>query len=101
MTYLLTFTCYGTHLRGDVRGSFRRRPRDAEPPFYPVNPRLEAADQARQTHPRYSMTAAARARVLAAIRETCARRGWGLHAVHVCEQHLHAVVDAEPLRSVS
>lgn len=95
MTYLLTFTCYGTHLRGDARGSFRRRPRDNGLPFHPPDPRLEAADRARQTSPSYFMNAAAREQVLAAIRETCAHRGWILHAVHDRERHVHTVVDAE------
>ena len=41
------------------------------------------------------MKPAVRDHVLAAIRETCAYRGWGLHAVHVREEHVHVVVDAE------
>jgi REP element-mobilizing transposase RayT len=95
VTYLLTFTCYGSHLRGDARGSFRRRPHEMESPIHPPNARLEAADRARQTSPAYSMKPAVRHHVLAAIRETCAFRGWGLHAVHVREEHVHVVVDAE------
>lgn len=92
MAYLLTFSCYGTHLRGDPRGSTTRRPAPAP---LPVDPRLQAADRTRQANPGYSMTAQARALVLDAICELCTRRQWLLHAAHVRVEHIHVVVDAE------
>jgi REP element-mobilizing transposase RayT len=95
MLYLLTFTCYGSHLPGDARGSFdhlrrgERRPIDA-------NPGLEAYRRRSTRQAPYVLESAqARSVVRSAIVEVCAHRCWFLHALHVRTNHVHGIVDAE------
>jgi REP element-mobilizing transposase RayT len=43
----------------------------------------------------YGMDRIRREAVLAAIKERCSNRGWGLLAVHVRTNHVHVIVDAD------
>jgi len=43
----------------------------------------------------YTMEAADRDTVLAAVTEVCAHRGWTLLAAHIRSTHVHAIVEAE------
>ena len=89
MVWLVTFGCYGSHLRGDARGSWDHH-RVAE-----VDEARVRSEQRRMADPAFVLDAEARGLVLVSIRETCAWRGWGLLAAHVRTEHVHVVVEAE------
>ena len=88
--FLITFTCYGSHLPGqegcidrrhNVPGSRRPEPNEALREFWSV------ADP-------FELGAAERPIVLSAIREVCRFRGWSLLAAHIRASHVHVVVSA-------
>jgi len=95
VTYLITFSCYGTHLRGDPRGSVDRRQAMRGQPTIEPNEGRVARNRLRMTNPECRLDNDDRATVLWAIRETSAFRGWGLLAAHVRTEHVHVVVHAE------
>jgi REP element-mobilizing transposase RayT len=92
MVLLITFNCYGTHLRGDEKGSVDRAREGRGGP-------IESSDKLVSYGRRIMIYAEARFdsgesfAVLNAIRETCAFRHWTLLAVHVRSTHVHIVVD--------
>ncbi|HYT94126.1 MAG TPA: transposase [Gemmataceae bacterium] len=95
VAYFLTFTCYGTWLHGDERGSVDD---EHNVPGTPVLP-PDAARQAREwddlAEPPYHLDAPRRQVTLHALCEIARRKGWVLHAVHVRSNHLHLIVTAE------
>jgi REP element-mobilizing transposase RayT len=95
LAYLITFTCYGTRLHGDPRGSVdRRHNRPGAPPVRP-NPLRERFERRRLVEAPYLLDARRRGVVLAAIRWQCGQRGWVLSAAHVRSNHAHLVVSVE------
>jgi REP element-mobilizing transposase RayT len=97
--YLMTFTCYGSHLPGDARGSFDHV-RGGERHELAPNPGLESYHRHRMLESPYLLsTPAARRTVRDAIVEVCQFRSWFLYALHVRTNHVHGVMDAEALPS--
>jgi REP element-mobilizing transposase RayT len=94
LAYLITFTCYGTHLHSDGTGSVDRDHNLPGTPYLPPNNRRLAAELERMSQPPYHMDEYRRMLVLDAIREVCANRGWSLLAAHVRRQHVHVTVHA-------
>ena len=95
MTYLITFSCYGSHLHGDESGSVDR---NHNVPGH----RLAEADEERASRERllmdqapYLLSAPNRATVLEAMQEVCSHRQWTLLAAHVRTNHAHSVVEAD------
>ena len=95
MRYFITFACYGVHLHGDESGSVDRdhdvpgsRLADSSPARVEVV--REQMDQAA-----YQLDRPRRMLALAAVREVCSHRGWGLWAAHVRTNHVYAVVEAD------
>lgn len=89
MVYFLTWTTYGTWLRGDDRGwtiDPARGPGD-EPP----NPALRADDLKRLKHPPTFLTDPMRLVVDRTIQEVCEHRAWPLGALSVRTNHVHVV----------
>jgi REP element-mobilizing transposase RayT len=95
MAYHITFTCYGTWLHGDGRGSADRAHAVPGTPYLASSAARLGAAQRRMTQPPFVLDAQRRSCVLEGIKAGCARRGWGLHAAHVRECHVHVVVAAE------
>lgn len=95
MTYLITFACYGCHVRGDETGSVdRRRNLSGSPTLEPDSTRA-AAERERMDQPHYQLDEIRRRAILAALQEVCSHRCWGLLAAHVRSTHVHVVVEAE------
>lgn len=98
-TYLITFSTYGTWLRGDARGWTPRgrdhAPGDVTRPQGAEHGALEAADRVRLAERSFRLSHDQRRLVLATIRETCRHRGWTLLAVYVGREHVHVVVVAD------
>lgn len=92
VVYLLTFHCYGTHLRGDDKGSVdRARQRRGGP----IEPSATLVDYGRRamTHAQARLDSGEPFLVLNAIQETCAFRHWTLLAAHVRSTHVHLIID--------
>lgn len=87
VTYLLTFSCYGTHLRGDEKGSWDRGRGAIEPSVA-----LVEYGKRVMTHAEAGLELGESTIVLGAIREACLFRGWVLLAAHVRSTHVHVVV---------
>jgi len=92
VAYLLTFCCYGTHLRGDEKGSVDRAREGRGGPIEP-SAALVNYGKRTMTHAGASLNFGESLLVLCAIRETCAFRRWTLLAAHVRSTHVHLVVD--------
>jgi REP element-mobilizing transposase RayT len=90
--YFLTWTCYGTWLHGDPRGSVDREHNAYGTPVLDVDPRRVRADAGRLANPPVVLDAAARKIVHDTIVAHCALRGWTIHALNVRTNHVHVVV---------
>ena len=93
IAYFITFTTYGTWLRGDERGSVDKH----VPGIMPPNPVVHRADEKRLKHPPIYFTEEQRNIVEQTIREVCQYRNWTLHRVNVRTNHVHLVVTAPDL----
>jgi REP element-mobilizing transposase RayT len=94
LAYLLTFTCYGSHLHGDERGSVDREHNHVG--SRGVNPYRAWVNASRSimTDECYRLDEDCRRIVLASMRQVCEYRQWDLIAAHVRTTHVHAVVSA-------
>ena len=103
MDFLITFSCYGSHLRGDARGSVDHI-RAGEHRFLPPSQALEAYGRRIMRQSPYLLaTAEARTIVRDAIVEVCRFRLWHLHGLHVRTNHAHGIVrsDGSPSQIVN
>lgn len=100
IAYFITFTCYGTRLHGDERGSVDMRHRVYGSDFLLPNPDWVRRDGQALAQAPYEMDAARRSLVLDAIVAVAKHREWKLKAVHVRSNHVHVVAGAreEPER---
>lgn len=92
--FLITFRTYGTWLHGDSRGSVDRFHNRFGSEFVPPNERWRKYIQQELSQRPVRLGVRQRAAVELAIRETCKIRGWGMWAVNVRTNHVHAVVFA-------
>ena len=98
LTYFITFTCYGTWLHGDDRGSVDEDHRKFDTPFVEANTaRYESMRKKMKESPLF-LIEEQRALVAAVIAEVCVFRNWTLHECNVRSNHVHVVVssDADP-----
>lgn len=93
-TYFVTFTCYGTWLHGDERGSIDRSHNDWQTPLLEPDEERERREFERLKHSAVTLGPAQRLIVHRTIEEVCQHRGWRLHALNVRSNHLHVVVTA-------
>lgn len=104
LAYLLTWTCYGTWLHGDERGSVDRDHNAPLTPFLPADSRLQRASGSRLRHEPLILRVAARRVVHETITVHCQHRGWELIALNVRSNHVHVVVncgDCSPENALS
>jgi REP element-mobilizing transposase RayT len=90
LAHFLTWATYGTWLPGDERGwiEYRRGWQLPDPAR-----KLEA--EAKMTEDACRLDADQRRLVEQQVAETCAIRGWQLHAVNCRSNHVHVVVTAD------
>jgi REP element-mobilizing transposase RayT len=94
LAYLLTWTCYGTWLHGDRRGSIDSKHNAFGTPFVRGSQRrAETALKSLQSLP-VELADTAREIVRDTIVEHCRLRKWTMHAVNVRSNHVHVVVSA-------
>jgi REP element-mobilizing transposase RayT len=92
LAYLITFRCYGTWLHGDERGSIDRINNQYRTPYIPQNPNWEKHNTKQLKTAPVQLNAERRKVVQLAIRETCKKRNWLLHAVNVRTNHIHSII---------
>ncbi len=88
LAFFLTWTTYGTWLRGDERGW-------TKPGSFAVqgaDPQLRTEQRVRMIEPPLTLTDSQRKLVDETIRKHCTIRGWDLFAVNVRTNHVHLVV---------
>lgn len=92
--YLITFTCYGTHLHGSQDGSVdRRQNRACGPTVMPDDFKKRYKASLLKEQP-FHLEECHRETVLKIAKEVCEFRKWSLLAAHVRSTHLHLVVNA-------
>jgi REP element-mobilizing transposase RayT len=91
--YLITFRAYGTWLHGRG-GSVDRFHNIYGTPRLPPNQKRYEYNRRLLKRAPVKLTAPTRATVLAAIKETCEIRKWGLWALNVRSNHVHSVISA-------
>jgi REP element-mobilizing transposase RayT len=94
LTYLITFTCYGTHLHGE-EGTVDRDHNVPGTPTLRRDSGLLKLSATMLKEPPYELDHARREHVLRGIRWACERRGWTLIAAHVRTNHVHAIVSSD------
>jgi hypothetical protein len=92
LTYLLTFSCYGTRLPGDQRGWVDRTRGDHRGGYGEPSDALAAHARELMSRDPYLLDKLRSRLVLASIRGVCTFRGWSLLAAHVRMTHVHFVV---------
>jgi len=97
IAYFITWTCYGTWLHGDGRGSVDDQHRTYGQPFIPLDLSKAAEEQSRMKHATVRLDRRARDRVKAAIERHCRLRNWELLAVNVRSNHVHVVAACGPV----
>lgn len=93
--YLITFTCYGTHLYGHQGTSVTKDNNLFDTPPEPPSRNRERALRKRLKQAAYYLDSKRRKIVIGAIIERCLQRSWDLLAAHVRTEHVHVVVEAE------
>ncbi|MEX0784043.1 MAG: hypothetical protein WD557_15490 [Dehalococcoidia bacterium] len=94
LAYFITFTCHGTRLHGDERGSVHRRSREDVVELEPNIARRESGARRLKGEP-VTLGREQRASVDAATRETCGFHGWQVKALNVRTNHVHLVVASD------
>ena len=94
LAYFITFTCYGTWLHGDDRGSVDLTHNRYGDPVLPADADRFASQRAALRDPPYRLDEPRRAIVVRAIREVALEQRWDLLAVHARSNHVHVVVRA-------
>lgn len=89
IAFFLTIATYGTWLPGDSRGWI-----EYQHGWQLPDPARELEARARMTEDACRLMRDEQAIVECQVRETCAHRGWIVHAVNCRSNHLHAVVSA-------
>jgi len=92
LAYFLTWTCYGTWLPGDARGSVEWTP-DIAKRLAPNEKKVDHWSR-RLKHAPVILSDAMRSCVGESIEEAADYHGWTIHAVNPRTTHIHIVVSA-------
>ncbi len=95
LAYFLTWTCYGTWLRGDERGSVDTDHNAPGQPFARPSTERVRVNASRLKSPPLTLTPSQRDIVEKSIQAHCAHRGWKLHAINARTNHVHVVVTCD------
>jgi REP element-mobilizing transposase RayT len=95
LAYFITYTCYGTRLHGDERGTVDLKHNEFRAPLLPADAARVQAMRERMRETAYWLDAPRRAVVLGVLREVAEHRRWLLIAAHARSTHVHAIVHAE------
>jgi REP element-mobilizing transposase RayT len=94
LAYFISWTCHGTWLHGDERGSVDRQHNHLGTPILAPDPMRYDQELDALQSPIRTMSQEAREIVTQAIIDHCRIRDWKLHALNVRTNHVHVVVTA-------
>ncbi len=94
LAFFLTWTCYGTWLHGDGRGSVDDMRNTPGAAVRPVDAGRVASERRAMTGLAVTLDERGRGIVAAAILECCTHRGWEILALNARSNHVHVVVSA-------
>jgi hypothetical protein len=94
LAYFITWTCYGTWLHGDKRGSVDDSHNRYGMPYLPENSARKDRVLHELAESPWVMSDADRADICAAIGHTAQVRAWHIHELNVRTNHVHVVVRA-------
>jgi len=97
LAYLITFTCYGTWLHGDKRGSVDLLHNQFGEEFLDEDTQREQQEFKRMKHLPVYLSQEQRDNVAQSIAEVCQFRHWKLWEVNVRTNHVHVVLSSEEL----
>ena len=92
LAYFITFTCYGTWLHGDKRGSVDDAHNLFGTPFLEEDNQREQREYHRLKHSPVYLSPEQRENVTKSIVAVCDFRGWKLWEVNVRSNHVHVVL---------
>jgi REP element-mobilizing transposase RayT len=92
LAYLITFRTFGTWLHGDERGSIDRFHNQYKSSRIAPNPKWSEYNKNLANRNPVVLNAEQRNAIEEAIVEVCNYRNWGLKAINVRTNHVHAVV---------
>jgi REP element-mobilizing transposase RayT len=95
LAYFITFTCYGTWLHGDDRGSVDDDHNVIGTPMLGSDPHRRTQEREQPNDMPYSLDLKRRRITLEAIHEIARRKTWAVHAIHVRSSHVHVVLTAD------
>lgn len=93
LAYYITWSCYGTRLHGDPRGTVDRNHNTPNTPFLAEDRTRNVHASERMSGPPYVLSNPARIVVEEVIRKHCQIREWSLLTVNVRTTHVHVVVN--------
>lgn len=94
LAYLITWTCYGTHLHGSQGGSYDDDTNQRGAEFVPPSYRYENLRRQQMKEEALVLGPKERGSVYRAILRHVEYRGWRLLAINVRTNHIHVVVEA-------
>ena len=94
LAYLITFTCYGTWLHGDDRGSVDHKHNQFGEAFLEKDTKREQYEFKRLKHLPVYLSQEMRDSVTESIVHVCESRGWKLWEVNVRTNHVHMVLSS-------
>jgi REP element-mobilizing transposase RayT len=94
LAYLITFTCYGTWLHGDERGSVDIEHNQFGTSFLEKDSPREREEFKRLKHAPIYLSPEQRTNIAQSIDEVCQFRGWKLWEVNVRTNHVHVVLSS-------
>jgi REP element-mobilizing transposase RayT len=102
LAYFLTWTCYGSWLHGDERGSVDRHRNQVGSPTCDRNIAWSDWSRSRMKCEPVTLSPEARSIVETTIEAHCTHRKWTLHTRNVRSNHVHVLVssDREPGRTM-
>jgi hypothetical protein len=98
VTYLITFSCYGSHLHGAGAYSVDRKHNVPGWPCRDAEPALERWETLSMIDAPYELDADRRSLVLDGVQAACQYHRWRLLAAHVRTTHAHIVLSADGVR---
>ena len=95
LAYLITFTCYGTWLHGDQRGSVDFMHNQFGEDFLEEDRQREQEEFRQLKHSPIYLSQEQRENIAQSIAEVCEFRQWKLWEVNVRTNHVHVVLTSE------
>lgn len=95
LAYFITWSCHGTHLHGDKRGSVDDEHNEVYEAPLDTNEARRSWEESILRDPPVTLSAQARRIVKATIEAHCRVRGWAILSLNVRITHVHVVLSCD------